>query len=103
MHVASSTVISEQQVYDLRPWLAACYSRCCRMFSVAAVRLQMPNEFLTFRSTATETRHPIRLYTRYINKVCCVSSALSIPACPDAGLQLARAGWQIHTLQAFAG
>ncbi|KAK9811013.1 hypothetical protein WJX73_006437 [Symbiochloris irregularis] len=30
---------------------------------------QMPNEFLTFRSTATETRHPIRLYTRYINKV----------------------------------
>jgi len=30
---------------------------------------QMPNEFLTFRDVRTETRHPIRLYTRYINKV----------------------------------
>lgn len=30
---------------------------------------QMPNEFLTYRDTRTETRHPIRLYTRYINKV----------------------------------
>ena len=28
----------------------------------------MPNEFLTFRDTRTETRHPIRLYSRYINK-----------------------------------
>ena len=31
--------------------------------------LQVPNEFLTFRETRTETRHPIRLYSRYINKV----------------------------------
>ncbi len=30
---------------------------------------QIPNEFLTFRDTRTETRHPIRLYSRYINKV----------------------------------
>ena len=30
---------------------------------------QVPNEFLTFRSSAVETRHPIRLYSRYINKV----------------------------------
>ena len=30
---------------------------------------QMPNEFLTFRDVKTETRHPVRLYTRYINKV----------------------------------
>ena len=29
---------------------------------------QMPHEFLTFRDVRTETRHPIRLYTRYINK-----------------------------------
>ena len=29
----------------------------------------MPNEFLTFRDTRTETRHPIRLFSRYINKV----------------------------------
>lgn len=28
-----------------------------------------PNEFLTFRDTATETRHPIRLYSRYVTKV----------------------------------
>lgn len=29
----------------------------------------MPNEFLTFRETKVETRHPIRLYQRYVNKV----------------------------------
>jgi pre-mRNA-processing factor 8 len=30
---------------------------------------QMPNEFLTFRDVKTEARHPIRLYSRYLNKV----------------------------------
>lgn len=30
---------------------------------------QLPNEFLTFRDVRTETRHPIRLYQRYVNKV----------------------------------
>ena len=30
---------------------------------------QVPNEFLTFRDTKIETRHPIRLYSRYIHKV----------------------------------
>lgn len=50
----------------------------------------LPNEFLTFRDARTETRHPIRLYQRYTNKVrrrlapgcsvveratCCASSA----------------------------
>lgn len=30
---------------------------------------QIPNDFLSFRDTRTQTRHPIRLYTRYINKV----------------------------------
>mmetsp|Transcript_13991 Transcript_13991/g.37788 ORF Transcript_13991/g.37788 Transcript_13991/m.37788 type:complete len:2349 (-) Transcript_13991:271-7317(-) len=30
---------------------------------------QMPNEFLTFRDVKSETRHPIRLYSRYITKV----------------------------------
>ena len=29
---------------------------------------QIPNEFLTFRDSRTEVRHPIRLYSRYINK-----------------------------------
>ena len=29
----------------------------------------MPNEFLTFRDVRTEVRHPIRLYTRNIDKV----------------------------------
>lgn len=28
-----------------------------------------PNDFLQFRDEATETRHPIRLYTRYIDKI----------------------------------
>lgn len=43
--------------------------------------LQMPNEFLTFRSTVTETRHPIRLYTRYINKVSTCSEHSELHAC----------------------
>ena len=30
---------------------------------------QSPNDFLQFRDSATETRHPIRLYTRYIDKI----------------------------------
>ncbi|XP_072978887.1 pre-mRNA-processing-splicing factor 8A [Typha angustifolia] len=30
---------------------------------------QMPNEFITFSDTKVETRHPIRLYSRYIDKV----------------------------------
>lgn len=30
---------------------------------------QMPNDFLTFRDVKTETRHPVRLYTRYVSKV----------------------------------
>ncbi|MEW5307804.1 MAG: hypothetical protein WDW36_010179 [Sanguina aurantia] len=29
---------------------------------------QVPNEFLTFRDTKTETKHPVRLYSRYIHK-----------------------------------
>jgi pre-mRNA-processing factor 8 len=29
----------------------------------------VPNDYLTFRDSATETGHPIRLYTRYIDKV----------------------------------
>jgi len=30
---------------------------------------QSPNDFLQFRDRDTETRHPIRLYTRYIDKI----------------------------------
>jgi pre-mRNA-processing factor 8 len=30
---------------------------------------QIPNEYLTFKDTATESRHPIRLYTRYVDKL----------------------------------
>ena len=30
---------------------------------------QCPNEFISFRDTRTETRHPIRLYSRYIDKI----------------------------------
>lgn len=37
---------------------------------------QIPNDFLSFRDTRTQTRHPIRLYTRYINKVCAAISGL---------------------------
>jgi len=30
---------------------------------------QRPNEFMTYWNTKVETRHPIRLYSRYIDKV----------------------------------
>ncbi|UIZ20631.1 hypothetical protein KXD40_001180 [Peronospora effusa] len=30
---------------------------------------ELPNEYLSFKDTASETRHPIRLYTRYIDKI----------------------------------
>ena len=30
---------------------------------------QMPNEFISYRDVRTETRHPIRLYSRYIDKL----------------------------------
>ena len=30
---------------------------------------EMPNEYLTFKDTKVETRHPIRLYTRYVDKI----------------------------------
>jgi len=30
---------------------------------------QRPNEYLTFQDVPTETRHPIRMYTRYIDKL----------------------------------
>ncbi|EEA21773.1 pre-mRNA-splicing factor 8 [Talaromyces marneffei ATCC 18224] len=30
---------------------------------------QSPNDFLQFKDRATETRHPIRLYTRYVDKI----------------------------------
>lgn len=30
---------------------------------------QMPNDFLTFQDVDTESRHPIRLYSRYIDRV----------------------------------
>ena len=58
----------------LRQWalcdtLAACSQNLYCLLAQATVPLQVPNEFLTFRSTAVETRHPIRLYSRYINKV----------------------------------
>ncbi|XP_023634422.1 pre-mRNA-processing-splicing factor 8A isoform X2 [Capsella rubella] len=37
--------------------------------SEIAGRPQMPNEFMTYWDTKVETRHPIRLYSRYIDKV----------------------------------
>ena len=30
---------------------------------------QLPNEYLTFKDAETEVRHPIRLYTRYVDQV----------------------------------
>ena len=30
---------------------------------------QVPNNFLQFRDTATEVRHPIRLYSRYVDRI----------------------------------
>ncbi|CAI8609897.1 unnamed protein product [Vicia faba] len=37
--------------------------------SEIAVPLQMPNEFITYWDTKVETRNPIRLYSRYIDRV----------------------------------
>ncbi|KAG1765663.1 ribonuclease H-like domain-containing protein [Suillus occidentalis] len=31
---------------------------------------QMPNDFLQYRDSATETRYPIRLYSRYVDRLC---------------------------------
>ena len=41
---------------------------------------QIPNDFLSCRDTRTQTRHPIRLYTRYINKVSppCIAALFSL-------------------------
>ena len=30
---------------------------------------KMPNDFLTFQSTESETAHPIRLYSRYVDRI----------------------------------
>lgn len=30
---------------------------------------QMPNNFLQYRDSATEMRHPIRLYSRYVDRI----------------------------------
>lgn len=30
---------------------------------------QIPNDFLSFQDTATESAHPIRLYCRYIDRI----------------------------------
>ena len=29
----------------------------------------LPNDFLQYKDTATETKHPIRLYVRYLDKI----------------------------------
>lgn len=53
---------------------------------------QVPNEFLTFRDTKIETRHPIRLYSRYIHKVCPYSASLPVClllSCSELCLQMA--------------
>ena len=54
------------------------------------VPLQIPNEFLSFRDTKTEARHPIRLYSRYINKVSCLyQPSVFGPSCLTAACALA--------------
>lgn len=44
---------------------------------------QIPNDFLSFRDSRTQTRHPIRLYTRYINKVTTYTPARACPLSQD--------------------
>ena len=48
---------------------------------------QVPNEFLTFRDTKIETRHPIRLYSRYIHKVGSTPLNFFPPLLGTAGLR----------------
>ena len=49
---------------------------------------QIPNEFLTFRDSRTEVRHPIRLYSRYINKArpCPLRPPRSAPPAPSVNV-----------------
>ena len=58
---------------------------------------QIPNDFLSFRDARTQIRHPIRLYTRYINKVCtpCTMHRLYMTRCFCCPLLIAT---QLHTL-----
>lgn len=44
---------------------------------------QMPNDFLTFQDTSTETCHPIRLYCRYVDRVHIFFRFVLIVYCSD--------------------
>lgn len=48
---------------------------------------QIPNDFLSFRDSRTQIRHPIRLYTRYINKV---TAHIVSPAAPQEFVLLSQ-------------
>ena len=65
-------------------WSVACAASPHLVYRPLSLRVcaQIPNEFLTFRDTRTETRHPIRLYSRYINKV----THYVLLSCTTAGL-----------------
>jgi hypothetical protein len=72
---------------------------------------QIPNEFLTFRDARTEVRHPIRLYSRYINKArrpprwracfCVLMPETIAPGAASAWHRTASASaqvfWRLHT------
>jgi len=60
-------------------WLFVCLRCCCLRCDVLLslcsytelfcfVPRQAPNDFLTFKDVKTETKHPIRLYMRYIDR-----------------------------------
>ena len=62
-----------------------------KLSSDILVPMQIPNEFLSFRDTKTESRHPIRLYSRYINKVSCPCQPSVLgPSCLTAAYALAN-------------
>lgn len=66
----STDYVSSPAAAQLTFWLSL--QQCavsCSGVEVLLLGVQVPNEFLSFRDTRTETRHPIRLYSRNIDKV----------------------------------
>ncbi|KAL3228102.1 hypothetical protein MRX96_004021 [Rhipicephalus microplus] len=51
---------------------AWCWTCSCWGFSEASEMAgppQVPNDFLSFQDVATEAAHPVRLYSRYIDRI----------------------------------
>jgi hypothetical protein len=51
-------------------WYSTCWSSVCSVWGRwQAGPLQVPNNFLQYRDSVTETHHPIQLYSRYVDRL----------------------------------